>query len=76
MKLRTITLLIAASFSISCAGFGSNPKLDLPPELIVPSISADEVKCLPDNVFNKIKRRDKLKSARIETLKNIIRSTH
>ena len=79
MKIRykTIILLIGLSFSIiSCDSIPTNPTLKLPPELIVPTISAQEAECLTDNVFDKIKKRDKLKSARIETLKGIIRATH
>ena len=75
-KYKMIILLIATSFLISCSHIPTNAVLKLPPELIVPSISAQEASCLPDNVFNKLKKRDKLKSARIETLKSIIRATH
>ena len=72
-----IILLIGLSFSIiSCDSIPTNPTLKLPPELIVPTISAQEVECLSDKTFLKIMKRDKLKSARIETLTNIIKSTH
>lgn len=76
MRLKTIILLIAISSSISCSSTGSNPYLKLPPPITYPAVTAGEVSCLTDNVFNKIKKRDKLKSARIETLRNIIKSTH
>ena len=76
MRLKTITLLIAISFLISCSPIPTIPHLKLPPPITYPMISAGEVSCLTDNVFNKIKKRDKLKSARIETLRNIIKSTH
>jgi len=77
MRLKTITLLIVTSFWISaCGSIPTQAKLPLPPEITYPVITADEVQCLTDNVFNKIKMRDKLKSARIETLKNIIKTTH
>ena len=76
MKLRTIILLTAAIFLISCGSIPTNAVLKLPPEISYPIIAADEVSCLADNVFNKIKKRDKLKSARIKTLRNIILSTH
>jgi len=76
-KYKATTLLIVTSFlTISCGHIPSNATLKLPPKLIVPTISASEVSCLTNNVFNKIKKRDKLKSARIETLRNIIKSTH
>lgn len=75
-KYKMIMLLIAASFLISCESIPTNPTLKLPPELIVPTISAQEVECLSDETFLKIMKRDKLKSARIETLKTVIRTTH
>ena len=69
--------MIGLSFSItSCDSIPANPTLKLPPELIVPTISAQEVECLSDKAFLKIMKRDKLKSARIETLKAVIRTTH
>ena len=76
MKLKMIILLTAISSSISCGSIPSAAKLTLPPEITYPMITAGEVSCLTDNVFNKVKKRDKLKSARIETLRNIIKSTH
>lgn len=76
MKLKTIILLIAPLFLISCGNIPTKAKLELPPEITYPKVSASEVSCLSDDVFNRIKMRDKLKSARIDTLKNIIKSTH
>jgi len=76
MRLKTIILLIAISSLISCSSATTIPRLKLPPPIAYPMITAGEVSCLTDNVFNKIKKRDKLKSARIETLRNTIKSTH
>ncbi len=76
MKLKTTTLLIASLFSINCSHIPTNAVLPLPPKISYPVITPGEASCLPDNVFNKIKKRDKLKSARIETLTNIIKTTH
>jgi len=77
MRLKIITQLIALSFlTISCTGIPTTPKLKLPPKLTYESITAEEVKCLSDDTFLKIYKRDKLKSARINTLRNIILSTH
>ena len=76
MKLKMTILLIAASFSINCSHIPTNAVLPLPPELTYPTVSASEVSCLPDKTFNKIKKIVKLKSARIETLTNIIKTTH
>lgn len=75
-KYKLIAALIVTTLWISgCDSIPSHAVLKLPPELVTPTISAQEVSCLPDNVFNKLKKRDKLKSARIETLKGIIRAT-
>ena len=76
MKYKMTILLIASLFLISCGNIPTNAVLKLPPELIYPVITANEVSCLTDNTFNKIKKRDKLKSARIETLRNILKATH
>lgn len=76
MRLRMITLLIASLFLISCSHIPTTAKLPLPPKIDYPVITPNEVSCLPDNVFNKIKIRDRLKSARIETLTDIIKTTH
>jgi len=76
MKYKTTILLIASLFLTSCGHIPTNAVLKLPPELIYPSVNPTEVSCLSGNTFNKIKKRDKLKSARIETLKNIIKATH
>jgi hypothetical protein len=75
-KLKTTLLLIASLFLINCGHIPTNAVLKLPPELVYPLVSAEEVSCLTDDAFNKIKKRDKLKSARIETLRNIIKATH
>ena len=76
MKFKMTILLIASLFLINCGHIPTNAVLKLPPNLIFPVITANEVSCLTDDAFNKIKKRDKLKSARIETLKNIIQATH
>jgi len=76
IKYKLIILLTALSFSISCTGIPTTPKLKLPPQLVYESITAEEVKCLSDDTFLKIYKRDKLKSARIQTLRAIIEATH
>jgi len=77
MRLKMITLLIVTSFWISaCSPIPTQARLPLPPELTYPVITAQEVSCLTDGAFNKIKKRDKLKSARIHTLTEIIKTTH
>ncbi len=76
MRLKIITLLIVTSFLINCSPIPTIPHLKLPPPITYPVVMASEVSCLTNEAFNKIKKRDKLKSARIETLRNIILSTH
>lgn len=76
IKLRMIILLIASLSLINCSSIPTNAVLTLPPEITYPVITPEEVSCLTDEVFMKIKKRDKLKSARIETLTNIIKATH
>lgn len=76
MKYKTIILLTASLFLINCGSIPTNAVLKLPPKIHYPVITPQEVACLTDNAFNKVKKRDKLKSARIETLRNIIKATH
>ena len=75
-RLKMILLLIASLFLINCSHIPTNAALQLPPQITYPIIAPEEVSCLSDDVFQKIKIRDKLKSARIETLTNIIKATH
>jgi hypothetical protein len=75
-KTKLLALLMMVSFLISCSSIPSNAKLPLPPEIIYPSISLGDVSCLPKKTKEKIKKRDGMKSARIETLTNIIKKTH
>jgi hypothetical protein len=78
-KLHKTILLLTAITLISCGGIPAKAKLPLPPELVIPAslkVDASELSGLSDKTLNKLVKRDKLKSARIETLKNIIKSTH
>lgn len=51
-------------------------KLPLPPPLDVPTIQAEELACLADDTYHQLVDRDILKTERIKTLEEIIRSTH
>ena len=50
--------------------------LSLPPELRVPVVKPVELECVTDETYKNLKLQNKLHKARIETLKNIIKSTH
>ena len=80
MRLLKITpLLIAITLISGCSCVNSKAKLNLPPELVIPQslkIQAEEIKGLTDKTVDKLIKRDKLKDARIDTLQNIIKSTH
>ncbi len=76
MRLKTLSLLAAITFLTSCGSVPTIPKLKLPPPISYPVVVASDVSCLTDDIFNKIKKRDKLRAARIETLRAIILSTH
>lgn len=73
-------LILSAVIFISACGTTAVPvvvELQLPPPLIVPKLNEEQsLECLTDDAYNVLERRDKLKSARIETLENIIKSTH
>lgn len=76
MKVKLLVLLMMVIFLTSCSSVPAKAKLPLPPALVVPKITLDEVSCLPESVKIKIKKRDQLKSKRIITLENTIKTTH
>ena len=76
MKLNLLTILLSATILSSCGTVISQAKLPLPPEVVYPAISGHELQCLTDNVYKKLNTRRALCEARVETLRNIIKSTH
>lgn len=70
--MRKLTLLAATIFLSSCS---FAVKLPLPPQPDYPTVTASELQCLSDTAYESLVRRDKLKSAHIERLENIIKST-
>jgi len=73
-KLIILSALIWIS-GCSTVEYRSTP-LSLPSELRVPVVKAAELECVTDETFKKLKLQNELLKARIETLKNIIKSTH
>ncbi|WP_372743281.1 hypothetical protein [Neptunomonas sp.] len=51
-------------------------KLPLPPEVTYPAIQVDALQCLSDETYSDLVRRDRMKTERIQTLTDIIRTTH
>ena len=73
-------LIVLISISLWLLGCASQPKSDwkpvitLPPDLHVPVVTVEELQCVSDETYTKLKRQAELRKARIETLKNIIKS--
>lgn len=73
------SILLAAIIFLTACSVKTIPvvvRLDLPPPLEVPSVSADDLQCLSNDAYSRLVKRDKLKSERIRTLESIIESTH
>ena len=73
-RLILLTAIILIS-SCSTTQFVTNP-LPTPEPLILPMVSGAELSCLSPETYEILVKRDKLQSARIETLRRIIESTH
>jgi len=73
---KLILLSLAITLVVSCSQRVITVALPLPPPLVVPTLDATALECLADDTYQVLVQRDKLKSARIETLENIIRTTH
>ena len=85
MKIKLLILISSLTILASCSHIPTQAKLKLPPELVIPEklrIAEHEWRCLGKEkfwecpAFQKLGKRDKLKDARIETLRNIIKATH
>jgi len=70
------SLLFVTIFLSACCTAPSNPVLKLPPPLVTPVLKMAELECVSDETFKKIDLLSNLKSERIKTLENIIKSTH
>ena len=85
-KLTLASLLITTILSLSACGTTPvTTRLEVPPELKVPTVPADKMICveypdgkyrLPPKTYEALAVRDTLKTERIKTLEEIIRSTH
>ncbi len=74
MKLASLILL--AIISSSCATVVPvQARLQLPPDLVLPTIQSVELQCLTDAAYDRMMLRDIALRARVDTLKDIILST-
>lgn len=73
---RILTLSLIALILSGCNHIPKQAKLPLPPPINYPVITAADLQCLSDEAVKKLVKRDILKTKRIETLTNIIRTTH
>jgi len=76
MKLNLLNILLSAMILSSCGNIPAQAKLPLPPKIVYPAILGGELQCLSDNTYKKLNTRRSLCESRIETLRNIIKSTH
>lgn len=80
MKLKLLSMIAAAWILIGSTGctevrYITQP-LMLPERPALPAIKADDLKCLSDEAFASIIRRDRERKEYAETLEAIIQSTH
>jgi len=68
--------VILLAITLSSCGSLEPVRLPLPPPLVTPTVTRDEVKCLSDDAYERLVIRDRLKDARIKTLTDVIKSTH
>ena len=71
-----VLILLAAIISSSCATTATVAVLPIPERPVLPSIPESELTCISDDAYRALVLRDKLWSGHVETLENIIRSTH
>lgn len=76
--MKKLILVAAIILSSACA---SNPvavvaKLPIPPRPDMPAIASTDLMCISDDTYRTLVTRDKLWTNRVETLENIIESTH
>lgn len=71
------SILILATFLASCGStkFITVP-LVLPPQPEYVKVSGDELQCLSEDAYIRLAKSVKQRNAHIETLEDIIRSTH
>ncbi len=75
LKIALIALIALISSSCSTTTIPVQVALQLPPELILVKIKGADLQCLTDEVYQALKLRDISLRARVDTLKDIIKST-
>ena len=73
--MKILTLLLAITLA-SCATTATVAVLPIPERPVLPSIPESELTCISDDAYRALVLRDKLWSGHVDTLENIIRSTH
>lgn len=73
--MRIFTLFFALAVT-ACATTPTNPRLPIPERPARPHVFAHELGSLPDDVYQRLRRRELIDDAYIEQLQGIIRSTH
>ena len=70
------SILLSAIILLTSCAHVTTAKLPLPPEQTYPKIMPVELGCLSDETYIKLVKRDKMKTERIQTLREIIMSTY
>ena len=71
-----IVLIVLISSSCATSIIPVTVPLSLPPDLILPKIQGAEFQCMTEDAYNRVALRDVMLRARVDTLKDIIESTH
>jgi hypothetical protein len=76
MMQRLMFTLIAALALSGCATRVEyiTPQIPIPPPPVLPTVSADELACLPDEAYEALAVRDALRKGYAEQLRDIIRA--
>lgn len=76
MKGVGVAVALILSLSGCCTSGVAPMMLPIPPQVTYPLIAEQELVCLKDETFNKLRDRDVMCRARNDTLESIIRATH
>lgn len=74
MKIRPALFVSAAILATSCVRYAQAP-LPLPPRPDMPAFTDAEIRCLEDNVYNRVAGRDMGHRLYIDRLESVIKTT-
>lgn len=76
LLIKCVAVIGLISSLSACGSIPSQPYLVIPAHPTYPTIAAYELECLSEGTMERLVARDVMKTERITTLENIIRTTH